>query len=88
MKAFNILVKLRATEGHRTHSADIQAESLEVLIASMNENLSGKFFALKAKRPGLLSEGSGYVVIINSAEVSDIIIVEAGETSTTSATLS
>lgn len=80
MKTFDITVVLK---DDRSHSADIEAESLDDLLISMNENLNGKFFALRAEL-----KGEKYVVIINSAEVTDIIIVEPEETSTTSATLS
>lgn len=79
MKTFDITVVLK---NETSHSADIEAESLDALMVSMNENLDGKFFALRSETNGLK-----YIAIINSAEVEYIIVVEE-EPSSTSATLS
>ncbi len=72
MKTFRITVRLLGDDRMK-HHARIEAESLAVLIASMNENLDRKFFAIKARRSEVLTE---YTAIINSAAVQDFIITE------------
>ena len=78
VKTYELIVNMRENESYNGHTALMKAESVNDLVSKIQENMDGKFFALKAK---------GYVAIINSNEVQDIIIRELEETpSNTSAT--
>lgn len=80
MKTFTLVVKLKAHEGHRIHVASLKAASLEFLLDWIKENLAGKFFAIEAYHGGFTSEyKTHYTVIINTAEVIDIMIDEVTE---------
>lgn len=79
MKKFELIIKLRATEGHRTHRAVLEFLDRDALLADMNHNLDGKFFAINAYSGGMLTSRDEYLVIINTSEIQDIMIDEVKE---------
>lgn len=79
MKTFQLVIRMKTTEGNRNHVATMEDETLEGLIHRINENMQGRFFAVKAASAGVLKEQIKYTAIINSAEVQDIVIHELME---------
>ena len=77
---FDLVFKLRSTEGQRTHGATLSAESRDELLAWLNENLGGKFMAIQAHQGGMMSgKRYDYTVVINVSEIQEILINEVTE---------
>lgn len=79
MRSFELIIKLRATEGQRVHKAYIGAADEAIVIDMIRENLDGRFFAIRSHVGGMLTPENSYPVIINTAEVLDIMIIDRGE---------
>jgi len=80
MKTFNVLIKLKAHEGHRTHLAELTSESLSHLLGSLSDKLAEKFLIIQAYHGRLLADRRiTYTVIINTAEIVDVMIDEVTE---------